>query len=279
MNNFLSGLYIVSTPIGNLDDITLRALNVLKNSDKILCEDTRRSIKLLNHYNINNKLISHHKFNEKKTASIILENIKNGEVVSIISDAGTPTISDPGLVLINECIKNNIKIFPIPGVSAVTTAISVSGLSDQYFFYGFLPKKQTAIEKELKKLKEHKFNLVFFIPAIKINFYMKLFKKFMKKREVFIAREMTKIHETFYRFNLDKFSGFKENLKGELTVVISGNNENFTNNTVVDTKKLNIEIKQYLKKYSVKDVVNLFSQKNNLSKKKIYDICLKIKKI
>ena len=278
MNNFLSGLYIVSTPIGNLDDITLRALNVLKNSDKILCEDTRRSIKLLNHYNINNKLISHHKFNEKKTASIILENIKNGEVISMISDAGTPTISDPGLVLINECIKNNIKIFPIPGVSAVTTAISVCGLSDQYFFYGFLPKKQTAIEKELKKLKEHKFNLVFFIPAKKINFYMKFFKKLMKKREVFIAREMTKIHETFYRFNLDKFSGFKENLKGELTVVISGNNENFTDNTVLDSKKLNIEIKQYLKKYSVKDVVNLFSQKNNLSKKKIYDICLKIKK-
>ena len=135
MNNFLSGLYIVSTPIGNLDDITLRALNVLKNSDKILCEETRRSIKLLNHYNINNKLISHHKFNEKKTASIILENIKNGEVISMISDAGTPTISAPGLVLINECIKNNIKIFPIPGVSAVTTAISVCGLSDQYFFY------------------------------------------------------------------------------------------------------------------------------------------------
>ena len=175
MNNFLSGLYIVSTPIGNLDDITLRALNVLKNSDKILCEDTRRSIKLLNHYNINNKLISHHKFNEKKTTSIILENIKNGEVISMISDAGTPTISDPGLILIKECIKNNIKIFPIPGVSAATTAISVSGLSDQYFFYGFLPKKQTAIEKEFKKLKEHKFNLVFFIPAIKINFYMKLF--------------------------------------------------------------------------------------------------------
>ncbi len=278
MNNFLPGLYIVSTPIGNLDDITLRALNVLKNSDKILCEDTRRSIKLLNHYNINNKLISNHKFNEKKTSSIILENIKNGEVVSIISDAGTPTISDPGLVLIRECIKNNIKIFPIPGVSAVTTAISVSGLSDQYFFYGFLPKKKAAIEKEFKKLKEHKFNLVFFIPAIKINFYMELFKKFMKKREVFIAREMTKIHETFYRFNLDQFSGFKENLKGELTVIISGNSENFTNNTVIDTKKLNIEIKQYLKKYSVKDVVNLFSQKNNLPKKKIYDICLKLKK-
>ena len=278
MNNFLSGLYIVSTPIGNLDDITFRALNVLKNSDKILCEDTRRSIKLLNHYNINKKLIPNHKFNEKKIASTIVKNIKNGEMISMISDAGTPTISDPGLVLINECIKNKIKIFPIPGVSAVTTAVSASGFGEQYIFYGFLPKKESAINKELNKLKEFKLNLVFFIPAVKINFYIKLFKKSMQRRELFIGREMTKIHETFYRYDLDDFSGFKENLKGELTVIITGNKENFSNKTDVNDKKLNTEIKQYLKKYSLKDVVNLISQKNNLSKKKIYDICLKIKK-
>ena len=278
MNNFLSGLYIVSTPIGNLEDITLRALNVLKNSDKVLCEDTRRSVKLLNHYNISKQLVSNHKFNEKKTASKIVEDNKSGQVVSMISDAGTPTISDPGLVLINECIKNKVKIFPVPGVSAATTAMSVSGFKDQYIFYGFLPKKQTAIEKELKRLKEYKFNLIFFIPAIKINFYIKIFKKYLHEREVFIGREMTKIHETFYRDELDKFSGFKENLKGELTVIISGKSENYESKIVINTKHLNNEIKQYLKKYSVKDVVNLISQKNNLSKKKIYDICLKIKK-
>ena len=278
MNNFLSGLYIVSTPIGNLEDITLRALNVLKNSDKILCEDTRRSIKLLNHYKISKQLVSNHKFNEKKIASKIVQDIKSGQVVSMISDAGTPTISDPGLVLITECIKNKVKIFPVPGVSATTTAMSVSGFQDQYIFYGFLSKKQTAIEKELKKLKEHNFNLVFFIPAIKINYYIKLFKKYLHERKVFIGREMTKIHETFYRDDLDKFSAFKGKLKGELTVVISGKSENYDNKTVINTKQLNNEIKQYLKKYSVKDVVNLISQTNNLSKKKIYDICLKIKK-
>ena len=278
MNNFLSGLYIVSTPIGNLEDITLRALNVLKNSDKILCEDTRRSIKLLNHYKISKQLVSNHKFNEKKTAYKIVEDIKSGQVVSMISDAGTPTISDPGLVLITECIKNKVKIFPVPGVSATTTAMSVSGFQDQYIFYGFLSKKQTAVEKELKKLKEYKFNLVFFIPAIKINYYIKLFKKYLHERKVFIGREMTKIHETFYRDDLDKFSGFKGKLKGELTVVISGKSENYDNKTFINTKQLNSEIKQYLKKYSVKDVVNLISQTNNLSKKKIYDICLKIKK-
>ena len=204
--------------------------------------------------------------------------LKNNKIISLISDAGTPTISDPGLVLINECIKNKVKIFPVPGVSAVTTAMSVSGFKDQYIFYGFLPKKQTAIEKELKRLKEYKFNLIFFIPAIKINFYIKIFKKYLHEREVFIGREMTKIHETFYRHELDKFSGFKENLKGELTVIISGKSENYDNKIVINTKHLNNEIKQYLKKYSVKDVVNLISQKNNLSKKKIYDICLKLKK-
>ncbi len=278
MNNFLSGLYIVSTPIGNLEDITLRALNVLKNSDKILCEDTRRSIKLLNHYKINKQLVSNYKFNEKKIASRIVEDIKGGQVVSMISDAGTPTISDPGLVLITECVKNKVKIFPVPGVSAIATAMSVSGFQDQYIFYGFLSKKQTAIEKELKKLKEYKFNLVFFIPAIKINYYIKLFKKYLHERKVFIGREMTKIHETFYRYDLDKFPGFKGKLKGELTVVISGKSENYDDKSVINTKQLSSEIKQYLKKYSVKDVVNLISQKNNLSKKKIYDICLKLKK-
>ena len=278
MNIFLPGLYIVSTPIGNLEDITLRALNVLKNSDKILCEDTRRSIKLLNHYKISKQLVSNHKFNEKKTASKIVQDIKSGQVVSMISDAGTPTISDPGLVLITECIKNKVKIFPVPGVSATTTAMSVSGFQDQYIFYGFLSKKQTAIEKELKKLKEYKFNLVFFIPAIKINYYIKLFKKYLHERKVFIGREMTKIHETFYRYDLDKFPGFKGKLKGELTVVISGKSENYDDKSVINTKQLSSEIKQYLKKYSVKDVVNLISQKNNLSKKKIYDICLKLKK-
>ena len=147
MNNFLSGLYIVSTPIGNLEDITLRALNVLKNSDKVLCEDTRRSVKLLNHYNISKQLVSNHKFNEKKTASKIVEDIKSGQVVSMISDAGTPTISDPGLVLINECIKNNVKIFPVPGVSAATTAMSVSGLKINIFFMVFYQKNKRQLKK------------------------------------------------------------------------------------------------------------------------------------
>ena len=278
MKLFIKSLYIVSTPIGNLDDITLRAVKVLKNSDIILCEDTRRSIKLLNYYGIKKKLISNHKFNEKKITNSIIELIKKGERVSIISDAGTPTLSDPGLILIKECIKKKIKIFPIPGVSAVTTAMSASGFDDKYFFYGFLSKKSSEIEKEINEIKNYNSNIVFFIPAIKLNFYVNYFKKFFKGRQIFIGREMTKIHESFYRESIDKFEGFKEPLKGELTVVLSKKLKNFSDVSIFDEKKLRKDIREYLKRYSLKDVVKLVSEKNNLSKKKVYNICLSVKK-
>ncbi len=279
MNNFLPGLYIVSTPIGNLEDITLRALNVLKNSDKILCEDTRRSIKLLNFYKIKKKLFSYHKFNEKKLLPFAVNSILEGEKVALISDAGTPILSDPGLLLLRECIKKNIKIFPIPGVSAITTATSVSGFNEKYFFYGFLPKKDKEIEKELNALRDHNFCIVFFVPSIKINYYIKFFKKYFANREILIAKEMTKIHEEFYRKNLKDFDGFKSKIKGELTVVLSNiGKRNVLEDNNVDKKTLKLEISKYLKRYSVRDVVNLISQKNKLPKKEIYDLCLKLKK-
>ena len=279
MNNFLPGLYIVSTPIGNLEDITLRALNVLKNSDKILCEDTRRSLKMLNHYNIKKELISYHKFNEKKLTPSIIELIKKGEKISLISDAGTPILSDPGLILLKECARKKIKIFPIPGVSAITTAMSVSGFDEKYFFYGFLPKKTKELEKVAGVLKNYNFNIVFFIPALKVNFYIKFFKEYFLGRNIFIAREMTKIHETFYRENLENFDTFKNDIKGELTVVLSKKKEKYNLETEsFDEDKLRVEIKKYLKRYSLRDVVNLVSEKNKLPKKKVYNLCLKIKK-
>ena len=137
-----NALYLVSTPLGNLKDITLRGIEILKRSDYILCEDTRVSKKLLSKFKISKKLLSHHKFNETKNLSYVMEQLENEKVISIISDAGTPTISDPGRVLITKCIEKNINIYPIPGPSAVSAAISVSGFSDKYLFYGFLPKKK-----------------------------------------------------------------------------------------------------------------------------------------
>ena len=167
-----NNLYIVSTPIGNLDDITLRAIEVLKKSDIIICEDTRHSLKLLNHLKIKKKLISYHKFNEKKELTKIIRYLNEGKILSLISDAGTPMISDPGRILINECISRKIQIIPIPGVSSVTASMSVSGFNDQFLFYGFLPKTHNEVEKIFSNLSDLNYTQVFFVPSLKINFYL-----------------------------------------------------------------------------------------------------------
>ena len=274
MSTFNSGLYIVSTPIGNLDDITLRSLEVLKKSDIVLCEDTRRSLKLLNHYKIKKKLVSYHKFNEQKQLQKIIEYLKEGKILSLISDAGTPTLSDPGLLLVKTCIEKNICIYPLPGPSAVTAAVSVSGFDDKFLFYGFLPKTENDLVKRLKKLKDLDYSIVFFIPGIKINFYLKFFKDYFFDRNILIAREISKIHETFYREKINEIRPFKTAPKGELTIVIS---KIYTNSKLISDTEITEQASKYLKKYSLKDVVELISKKENISKKKIYDICLRIK--
>ena len=200
MKLFSNQLYIVSTPIGNLDDITLRALDVLKKSDIILCEDTRHSSKLLNHFKIKKKLLSYHKFNEKKQLTKIIEYFKRGKILSLISDAGTPLLSDPGKLLVNECLVNNIKIVPIPGVSSITTAMSVSGFKDQFLFYGFLPKTENELEKVLSF--SQMTSQIFFCSFKKINFYINILKNF-QGRKILIAKEITKIHEEFIRDDID----------------------------------------------------------------------------
>ena len=274
MNYINKGLYIVSTPIGNLEDITLRALNILKNSNIILCEDTRHTLKLLNHFKIKNKLIPYHKFNEKKQINKIIQYLNEGKILSLVSDAGTPVISDPGNLLIKSCIDNNISVFPIPGPSSVISAISVAGFDERFLFYGFLPKKENELNKELLKIQTEPFSLVFFIPSIKINFYLKVFKKYFLGRKILIAREITKLHETYYRGEVGKIKLFKTPIKGELTVVLSKIN---SKKQVINIDKLREEININLKKYSVKDVAELISKKENISKKKVYNICLEIK--
>ena len=271
------GLYLVSTPIGNMEDITFRALNVLKKSDIILCEDTRRSVKLLSYFKIKNKLFPYHKFNEQKISNKIIDSIKNNNIVSLISDAGTPTISDPGMILVNKCINKNLNVYPIPGSSAVTSAVSVSGFSDQYLFYGFLTKKENELKNILKSLHNFDYSIVFFIPAPKINFYISQFKKYFFDRKIVIAREMTKIHEEFIRGELGSIKNLSESLKGELTVVLS---EKIRKKNIKKEiyESVKMEIKKMLKKYSHKDVVEFISKKENLPKKVIYNYCLKLKK-
>ena len=268
-------LYIVSTPIGNLNDITFRAIEVLKKSDIILCEDTRHSSKLLNHFKIKKKLISYHKFNEKKQVLNIIEYINQGKILSLISDAGTPLLSDPGRILVNQCIKDEIKIVPIPGVSSITTAISVSGFKDHFLFYGFLPKKENELKKILNILSQNLFAQVFFIPALKINFYLKMFKEYFSGRKILIAKELTKIHETLLRDGVDQVKMFDERVRGELTVIVS---EKLIEKKSFDKEKIVNKAKKYLKKYSLKDTVDLILETEESNKKKeVYKLCLKIK--
>ena len=271
------GLYLVSTPIGNMEDITLRALNILKKSDIILCEDTRRSGKLLSDFQIKSKLVPYHKFNEKKISNKITDSIKKGKIVSLISDAGTPAISDPGMILVNKCIDENLDIHPIPGPSAVTSAFSVSGFSDQYLFYGFLTKKENELESVLKNLHNLDYSIVFFIPAPKINFYISQFKKYFFDRKIVIAKEMTKIHEEFIRSKVESIRSLSESLKGELTVIVSGKIKEKNIKKEIN-ESVKIEIKKMLKKYSHKDVVEFISKKEDLPKKIVYNFCLKLKK-
>ena len=266
------GLYLVSTPIGNMDDITLRALTILKKSNIILCEDTRRSGKLLSYFQIKNKLMPYHKFNEKKVSNKIIDSIKKNKVISLISDAGTPAISDPGKILINKCIEENLSIHPIPGPSAVTSAVSVSGFGDQYLFYGFLPKKGNKLESELKNLCNCDYAVTFFIPASKINFYISRFKKYFFNRKIVIAKEMTKIHEKFIRNNVESIKDIPEILKGELTVVLSKKiKEKNIKKEISESVK--IEINKMLKKYSHKDVVEFICKKEKELEKVLKSLC------
>ena len=269
------GLYLVPTPIGNLNDITFRALEILRKSDFILCEDTRISKNLLNKYEINAKLISNHKFNEKKNLSKIIDILKKGLIVSLISDAGTPNISDPGSLLVNECLKNDIKIIPLPGPSAVTTAMSVSGFSDKFFFYGFFPEKINEILKILEITKKIDSSLIFFISAKKINKIIPYIKKEFSGRKILICREMSKLYEEFIRLDIDELKPFEINLKGELTIVIS--EELNKKNSLELNESDKRTIKKMINKLSIKEITNLIHQNNPVSKKIIYKYCVDIK--
>ena len=276
INNLKPGLYCVSTPIGNLGDITFRALEIIKNSDLILCEDTRISKKLLSKFKIHKKLISNHKFNENKNLNFILENLENKKIISIISDAGTPAISDPGRILINKCVEKNINIYSVPGPSAVGAAISVSGFSDKYLFCGFLPEKKNELNKLFTSVSKINFSIVFFISPKKINKIIDPIKKHFFNRNILICREITKFHEEYVRSSVKSLSEVSISSKGEVTVVISEDinlKKNFIKLEESDKKK----ISKLIKKMTIKNIVNKINKNKKIPKKIIYDYCLKLK--
>ena len=270
------GLYLVSTPIGNLKDITLRAIETLKKSSFILCEDTRVSKILLDKYQIKSQLISNHKFNESKNLNKIIDHLKSGKIISLISDAGTPSISDPGAILVNECVRNNIKITPIPGPSAVATAVSISGFSEKFIFLGFLPEKKKALLNIFDKISKFDETCVFFISAKKVNKIIPYLKKNFSGRKIIFCREISKIYEEFIRKNVDDLEIFDKELKGELTIVISEKKINKNNSQELSKSDMNI-IRKLINKLTVKEITDIISHNNEISKKKIYNYCLKIK--
>ena len=276
LKEYENGLYLVSTPLGNLKDITLRAIEVLQQSHYILCEDTRVSKNLLDKYQIKSKLISNHKFNEKKNLVKIIEYLKSGNIISLISDAGTPSISDPGLLLVNECINNEIKIFPIPGPSAVAAAVSICGFSDKFLFCGFFPDKKQDLSNELEKISKLENSLVYFVSPKKINKIIPEIKKNFSGRKIVFCREITKFYEEFIRKNIDELELFEKEPKGELTVVISEKKINKNISQKLSESDMNI-IKKMIRKFPTKEITDIVSQITDVPKKEIYKYCLKLK--
>ena len=276
LNKLKHGLYCVATPIGNLGDITFRALETIKNSDLILCEDTRVSKKLLDKFRIKKRLISNHKFNEKKNLKMILELLENKKIISLISDAGTPAISDPGRILVNECKKKNIDIYPIPGPSAVNAAVSISGFSDKYFFCGFLPEKKIELKKLFNSISNINCSIVFFVSPKKISKIINNLKDYFIDREILICREITKYHEEYLRTSVKNLSEINISTKGEITVVISENNKleiRLKELEESDKKKIKILIK----KMTIKDIIKKINNEKKIPKKLIYNYCINLK--
>jgi len=276
LNKLKPGLYCVATPIGNLGDITLRALETIRNSDLILCEDTRVSKKLFDKYNLSKKLVSNHKFNEKKNLKKVLEILENKKIVSLISDAGTPALSDPGRILINECLQKNIDVYPIPGPSAVTAAVSVSGFSDKYFFCGFLPEKKTELINLFSTISKINCSIVFFISPKKINKIINELKNYFFGRNILICREITKYYEEYLRTSISNLSEINITKKGEITVVISENNllELRLKELEESDKK---KIRNLIKKMTIKNIIKDINKNKKIPKKLIYNYCVNLK--
>jgi len=270
-------LYICGTPIGNLEDITLRALKILKEVNLIAAEDTRHTKKLLNHYQINTKITSYYEYNKFKKAPYLVEILKNGQDIALVSDAGMPGISDPGYVLINLALKNNLKIIPVPGVSALITALVVSGLpTDKFVFEGFLPRKIKERKRYFKSIENEERTIIFYETPHRLKKALKDMLEIWGDRKVVIARELTKLYEEIIRGKLSQVIAEidSKEIKGEITLIVQGGIKKEANDTI-DFLKDECILQEYLKKlknqgYSNKDIIKITQEKLNIPKNLIY---------
>jgi len=277
-------LYICGTPIGNLEDITLRVLKILKEVKIIAAEDTRHTKKLLGHYQINTKVTSYYEYNKFKKAPYLVEILKNGQDIALVSDAGMPGISDPGYVLINLALKNNIKLIPVPGVSALITALVVSGLpTDKFVFEGFLPRKIKERKKYFRSIENEERTIIFYEAPHRLKKTLKDMLEILGDRKIVIARELTKKYEEIIRGNLIQVLSEinAKEIKGEITLIVQGGFENKGNDSIDFLMKEGI-IEEYLNKlkiqgYSNKEIIKISQEKFSIPKNTIYKKLLEIK--
>lgn len=271
-------LYVVATPIGNKEDITLRALNTLREVDFILAEDTRKTGRFLAYYNINNRLVSYHEHNENKRTPVLVEKLKKGMSIALVSDAGTPTVSDPGYILIHQAIAGRINVVPIPGVSAAITALSASGLpSDSFVFVGFTSKKKKKRMNQLYELSKETRTLIFYeSPKRILSFMEDISVAFGSNRQVVVSREMTKIHEEFIRGSVAEVVDLlkkRSTIKGECTLIVSGASKNEAVSIEVITKEISRKLEANQK---ISDLAKEIALKYQVPKSRIYQEALKL---
>jgi len=262
-------LYIVPTPIGNMEDITFRALTILKEVDVIFSEDTRVTSKLLNHFGIKKKLISSHLYNENNNQEKELQYLNEGKTIALVSDRGTPLISDPGYILVKNAIENNYNVVCLPGATALIPAIIMSGLGDGPFtFYGFLNSKESKRKKELENLKEHKFTIIFYEAPHRITKTLENLKEIFGNRKAVIAREISKRYEEIIRGTVEELITSSENIKGEIVLIIEGNHQekDYKNLSILD--HINIYLKEGK---DSKEAIKLVAKDRNIPKKEVYN--------
>lgn len=265
-------LYIVATPIGNLEDITLRALKILREVDLIAAEDTRQTLKLLNHFEITKPLISYHRHNEEVKSDILIEKIKKGENIALVSDAGTPGICDPGESVIKKAIEENIEVIPIPGACAMVNALIASGIETKEFcFLGFLPLNKKLRKEKLEEIKKANKTTIIYEAPHKMKATLEDLKEVIENRKVVLARELTKIHEQFIRGNIEELLNKIDDLKGEMILIIEATHETEDSKNEFECLSLEEHYKYYEKQgLNKKEIIKKIANDRKVSKNEIY---------
>ena len=272
-------LYLVATPIGNLEDITFRAIRILKEVDVIAAEDTRQTLKLLNHYEISKPLISYHRHNEDIKVEGLIQKLKDGKNIALVSDAGTPVISDPGEVIVKEALKENIKVIPIPGACALINALIASGLDTKEFsFYGFLSLNKKIRKEKLKEIKGENKTIILYEAPHKLTSTLKDLSEILENRKIVVARELTKIHEEFLRGTANEILEKYQEPKGEHIILIEGNE--IKKETEEEKAIKEMTIKEHYKYYekqgfSKNEIIKKIAKDKGVSKNEIYQMFVK----